>query len=796
MRYFLPYTLIFLFSFPSLNAQRAKISGVVTDQDGIPLELVTIQEKGTINGTFTNEKGRYTITVATGDSCVLLFSCLGYNKTQRIIPAPEDGMVVQVRMRATEYELGVVTIQGSRAQDHTMERIQTDQVRLAVDATGGSIESLVVMSGHGVAATNELSTQYSVRGGSYNENIVYVNGIEVYRPLLVRSGQQEGLSFLNPDLTSDVHFSSGGFDARYGDKMSSVLDVTYKKPEAFEGAISASMLGGNVFVGNASGKFTQVSGFRYKRGTTLLKTLDTKGDYDPTNIDFQTYMTYAFTPKLDLSFLGNYSENIYDFVPTKRSTSYGTMAEARNFTVWYDGAEKDRFRTLSGAFSLNYRVTDNSHLSLQTSAFQSLEEENYDIGGEYWLSNVMEGDQQEITGVGSFHQHARNYLRSTVANVALTGTVALEQHTLRASISYQSEKIKDRISEWERRDSAGYSLPRNEEVLSVYSKLTSRNDIRSGRISAYLQDTYKFRLEQGLFSLTAGVRGSYWDYSKEFIFSPRASVTFIPARNQRFNFRFATGLYYQAPFYKEFRFTETDEYGNQYITLNEDIKSQRSIHFVLGGDYKFHFDNRPFKFTTELYYKVMDDLVPYYVDNVRIRYYGANIADGYARGVDFKLFGQFVPGTDSWLCFSLMEAKQNIDGKKVPMPTEQRYNLTFYYTDYFPNFDKIQFNLRAIWSEGILFGIPGNEYVNAKRTPPYRRIDVGMTYRLWDEKSGDGTSFWRHFKNIWFGVDVFNLLDIRNVSSYSWVPDVNGHRHSVPDKLTGRQFNFKLVADF
>jgi len=801
---------IFCLSLPGFG-QTYKITGTISDSNGIPVELATVQQKGTVNGTFSNEKGRYSLSVSSKDTCVLVYSSLGFAKTERVIPEISEDMVINVRLRSQDYELDGVTITGSRVQTNTMERIDVNNARVSTDATGGSVESFVVTAGMGVSSTNELSTQYSVRGGNYDENIVYVNGIEIYRPLLVRSSQQEGMSFINPDMTESVHFSSGGYDARYGDKMSSVLDVRYKKPEEFEGSVSASMLGGNVYVGSNSGKFSQVSGFRYKRGTTLLKTLDTKGDYNPTNIDFQTYMTYTINPKLNLSFLGNYAENTYDFAPTTRKTSFGTLYNVQDYEVYYTGWEKDRFRTLFGAGILNYRISDNSNITFQLSAFQSTEEENYDIFGEYWLSNVMDEDNKEVTGTGSFHEHARNHLRSNVINAGVSGVVGLERNTINWGFSYQQEDISDRIREWERYDSAGYSLPYNEELLSVYSNLFSENDIKSTRFSGYIQDIYKFRIEQGIFSIVAGIRGSYWDYNKEFIFSPRASVGFIPSRNQNLNFRLAGGVYYQAPFYKEFRVTNTDGEGNQYITLNKDIKSQRSIHFVLGGDYNFRVDNRPFKFSSELYYKKMDDLVPYLVSNVRVRYYGSNAAKGYATGIDMKLFGQFVPGTDSWLGLSVMQAKQTINGEKVPMPTDQLYNFTFYYTDNFPNNDRFQFNLRAIWADGILFGIEGNrhvkeqdpnyqpinDYARGKRTPAYRRIDIGMTYLLVNENDpGHDYSFWRNFKNIWLGIDVFNLLDIGNVGSYSWFTDVNGRITPVPDRLTGRQLNFKLVAEF
>ena len=793
----------FLISFV-VQAQRAKISGVITDSEGIPLELVSVHVSGTVAGTFTNEKGKYTLTVATGDSCTLVFSCLGYNKTQRIIPEVTGDMTVNVKMRTFSYELSGITVTRSKIQTNTMENIPINQSRLAVDATGGSIESFVITSGTGVSSANELSTQYMVRGGNYNENIVYVNGIEVYRPILIRSGQQEGLSFINLDLTAKVEFSSGGFEARYGDKMSSVLDVTYKKPKKLEGGVTGSMLGGNVYLGSSSGKFSQITGLRYKRGTTLLNTLDTKGDYNPSVTDLQTYMTYDFTPKLELSFLGNYSENNYDFNPDMRHTTFGTLQSVIGFDVYYDGFEKDRFQTLFGAGTLKYTIGEHADVSLQISSFQSTEQENYDIDGAYWISNIME-DDKEITGTGEFLEHARNYLKSNVSNATLSGNLGLNQNTIHWSLSAQKEKITDRIREWELQDSMGYSLPYNEDKLQVSSNLFSRNNIASNRFSGYLQDTYKFRIEQGLFSLTAGIRGSYWDFNHEFIFSPRASLGFIPSKNQNFTFRFATGLYYQAPFYKEFRIINTDEEGNSYVTLNNKIKSQRSIHFVLGGDYDFKSNDRPFKFTTELYYKKLDRLVPYLVDNLKIQYLGENISNGYATGIDMKLFGQFVQGTDSWLNLSLMNAKQYIYGVKVPLPTEQKYNITLFFTDnfpesftqYSPHFKKIQFNLRAIWADGIPFSVPGKDYTDAIRTPAYRRVDIGLTYRLLDEDTRENKSaFWRNFKNIWVGVDAFNLLDIKNVSSYSWFSDVNGNKYAVPDKLTGRQFNLKLIAEF
>ena len=790
--------IIGLFCFFVSNAQQVTISGTVSDPAGLPLELVTVHQKGTINGTFTNERGQYKLSVGRSDSVTLVFSCLGYMKIETVLPDPPLP-ALDIRMRPQSYELETAVVTGNRIPSNTMGRINPGQGRLSVDATGGSVESLVMTAAPGVSNSNELSTQYSVRGGSYNENIVYVNGIEVYRPLLIRSGQQEGLSFINPDMTESVQFSSGGFEARYGDKMSSVLDINYKKPKKLAGGVAGSLLGGNVYLESAAGKFTQITGFRYKRTTTLLSTLDTKGDYDPSALDLQTYMTYSFTSKLTASFLGNYSENIYDFIPSERETSYGTMNNPRKFKVYYGGMERDRFRTLFGAATLKYDWDGRGDMALQLSGFQSREEETYDINGAYFISNVLEGNEEDNIGTGAFLQHARNRLNANVLNASLVGRIALDKHTVRWSLGVQQETIKDRIREWELRDSVGYSLPYDETLLRVCNNLYSKNDIQSTRFSGYIQDTYKFRNKAGMFSLTAGLRGSYWNYNREFIVSPRASLGFVPSRNQHYTFRLASGIYYQSPFYKEFRIVDTDENENRHIELNRNIRSQRSIHWVLGADYNFKIpDGRPFKFTTEMYYKKLDNLVPYAVENVRVWYAGENSAYGYATGIDTKLFGQFVPETDSWLGFSLMQAKQYIDGKKISMPTDQLYNFTMYFTDYMPKpYDRLNANVRIIWAQGLPFSIPGNEYQPRFKAPAYRRVDIGLSYRLWCEADRNRkVTFWNNFRNIWVGVDCFNLLDIKNVNSYSWFTDISGHQNAVPDKLTGRQLNVKLVAEF
>ena len=790
-------TLLFiLFSISAFGQGRAKISGYIRDADGNPLDLVNIRVKNTLNGTMSNEKGHYSLSVATGDSVTLIYSCLGYNKAERILPQVTKDMRLNVQMNYTSLELGEVVATAIRKQTTTLETLNADRVKLLPDPAGGSIESLVVTFA-GVTSNNELSSQYSVRGGSYDENIVYVNGLEVFRPLLIRSGQQEGLSFINPDMTD----AAGGFEARYGDKMSSVLDITYKKPKGFEGSASASLLGANAYVGSSSGKFTQVTGFRYKTGRSLLKTTDTDAEYDPNFIDLQTYMTYQLAPKWEINFLGNLAINNYKFIPHTRETSFGTATNAKKFKVFMSGQERDKFETLFGALTLKHNLNDNTELGLQASAFTSKEEEGYDIAGDYWLGDAAEegGGEIQKLSIARYNEHARNRLHSNIMNVGHYGVARIKNNTLKWGATVQLEKINDKISEWEKRDSAGYSLPQGGGNVNVIANLFSDNKLESTRISGYLQDVFKFRTKQGLFTLVGGVRGSYWSYNREFIFSPRASIGFIPNFDQNLTFRLASGLYYQSPFYKELRTTVQDEYGNSIIQLNKNLKSQRSIHVIAGGDYTFRASGRNFKVSADMYYKKLDNLNPYTVDNVKIRYYGENCAQGHAMGLDVKFFGEFVPGTDSWISFSLMKAEQSIRGSEyVPMPNSQGYNVSLFFQDYFPGYKRVKLNLKGVLSGGLPVTAPRTGYEDGYfRTPTYKRVDLGFSYQL-----AGGTDaimdrgFFRNLKNIWLGLDIFNLFDIKNTSSYYWITNIDNHQYAIPNYLTGRQLNIRLIVDF
>jgi hypothetical protein len=795
---------IFLLTATMAAGQKATITGIVYDFDNKPLDFVSVALRNSIIGTFTNSKGAYSISVPKGDSVTLVFSCMGYQKTQRIIPKVTVDMHLNIMMRESANTLGEVTVVGKQKQTSTMQKVDAGHVKLLADPSGGSIESLIVTFA-GVSSTNELSSQYSVRGGSYDENIVYVNGIEVNRPLLIRSGQQEGLSFINPNLTGGVGFSAGGYDASYGDKMSSVLDIIYKKPEKFEASASGSLLGGSAHVGSAGKRFTQITGFRYKTNRSLVGTMDTKAEYDPYFVDAQTYMTYALSHKWEATFLGNYSKNVYRFRPINQTTSFGTLTNAKNFTVYFDGWESDRFISGLGAFTLKGKLTDKLEMGATASLFSSYEHVNYDITGEYWLSEQNFDNESntaqsgDLLGVGTYHEHARDRLEMKVKKITILGSYNGGKLVAKWGLTFQKESIDDKIKEWQLRDSSGYSLPNNGDLVKVYSNLRADNNLSSRRLAGFVQNTYKFRIKDGLFTLNFGLRGSHWSFNGETILSPRASISYVPNKQRDITLRLAVGTYYQAPFYKEFRETLKDENGDSYISLNSNIRSQKSVHLVAGGDYEFKTMERPFKFTAEMYYKKLSDLVPYTVDNVKVNYYGRNMATGYIAGLDMKLFGEFVPGTDSWVSLSLMKSQQNIGGVKVPLPTDQSYNFSIYFQDYVPGNKRLRMNLRGLLSQGLPTTPSNQGYSKGVfRLPSYRRADIGFSWQALGEEDDvrRRSPFWKGFKNVWLGLDVFNLFDIKNTNSYYWVSDVYNTQYAVPNYLTGRQLNLKLIAEF
>lgn len=783
-----------------------KITGQITDENNEPLEFATIKIAGTAVATTSDLEGRYTLSAPDSDTIRVVFTCIGYEDAKRRLVEPKGTVTVNVKMSPASYALGGIEVTEIQKQTGAIQKIDASSYRLAPDASGNGVESMITTMA-GVTSGNEMSSQYNVRGGSYDENSVYINGIELYRPQLVTSGQQEGLSVINPDMVGAVSFSTGGFPAQYADRMSSVLDITYREPESFEGAASLSLMGGSLTLGSSSRRFTQLHGIRYKSNSSLLSSMDDKGEYDPRFFDYQTSMTFKFTDKWKLNFLGNVAINNYRFVPATRTTNFGTSTDAKQFKVYFDGQEKDKFETWSGALSLNFKPNKANEFALIASGFMTNELVTYDISGEYWLDQAGTSGSESSDavggelGVGRYHEHARNRLKASVLSLDLRGMSGLNNHNLSYGLTLKSRELFDRSREWELRDSAGYSLPAVPDALKVIYNLDSRHDVTATDFAAYVQDAWRISSSAGYFNVNGGLRTSYSTFNHELLVSPRISVGFIPDKAPRWAYRFATGLYYQSPFYREARMPTTDADGNTIININHDIKSQRSIHFILGSDYTFRAFDRPFKLSAEAYYKALGNLIPYEIDNLKLVYSGVNGKGGNAMGLDMKLFGQFVPGSDSWLSFSLMKSSQTLNGVKVPLPSDRRYSVALFFTDYFPKIPRLKFSLRGIFNDGLPITAPRSTRDEGYfRAPAYKRIDIGFAYALIapDEKgtrtprSGLG----RVFKSAWLGLDVFNLLDISNVSGYYWVTDVNDIQYAVPNYLTRRQINVRISVEF
>lgn len=779
-----------LLCFTGIKAQTFTLQGRVTDSEMNPVELATIAVVQQGKMTMTNLKGEFSMKLQSSDSVVVRFSMVGYKTKTRVLRRPKGKQTLLIQLY-DDNQLAGVTVTEEKRQMGSTQKLDTKDMKNAPSVTGNAVEEMI-QSQAGVSTHSELSSQYNVRGGSFDENSVYINNVEIYRPFLVRSGQQEGLSIINPDMVESVGFSTGGFEAKYGDKMSSVLDIKYKRPKKFEANVSASLLGASAYIGFSTKKFSWSNGIRYKTNKYLLGTLETKGEYQPNFLDYQTYLTYEPSDLWSIELLGDISENHYNFYPEDRETRFGTMENVKSFRVYFDGQEKDIFRTYFGSLSITRKFGKNTKLSLSAAAFHTNEQEKYDIQGQYWLTQT---ETSENLGVGTYMEHARNYLEATVKSAKLTFNHKTKKHDIEAGLTYKIESIKENSKEYEMRDSSGYSIPHTGEDLYMIYSLNARNSLDANRIEAYAQDTWRFTSRGGhtFFTLNYGIRFSHWNFNKESIISPRVSLGIIPAFNHDVTLRFATGIYYQAPFFKELRDTTTVN-GITYATLNRDIKSQRSIHFIAGFDYRFKMKNRPYKFTAEAYYKALSNIIPYTVDNVKIVYDASQQCSGHAMGLDLKLYGEFVPGTDSWVSLSLMNTRININGKSIPMPTDQRYALNLYFTDYFPGTTRWRMSLRLAYADGLPFGAPHRSLDTMPfRAPAYKRADIGMSYRLFDNDKRERKSI---FKNIWLGVDCLNLLGINNVNSYYWVTDVTNQQYAVPNYLTGRQINVRASFEF
>ena len=792
-----------------------RLYGYVLDSENRGIELANVYIEGSTVGTTTNQNGYYDITVEMSDTIVMVYSMIGYETIRQQLYTQNQVLGVNVILPTNEEMLSEITVRGIQRQTGTMERTDVGVARLMPDATGGGIESLLITFA-GVKQNNEMSSQYNVRGGSFDENSVYVNGLEIHRPLLIRSGQQEGLSFVNTDMVESVDFSAGGFDAQYGDKMSSVLDIRYKRPTSFESRLNISLLGASAYLGWGDSVQSQMHGIRYKTSKYMLGALDTKGNYKPNFLDYQTQMTWKVGERhdWDITLLGNFSQNSYEFTPDSVVKEWGGM-DAIEQQIDHEGREKDMFRTAFVALSTNGKVHPEIKVGVDVNGFYTHEQETYDIRSAYVLrqkdmnedSNsggydpngevISPEGNQNLLGKGEYHEHARNTLQSGIITLAHHGEWQRGANSLKWGISGQVEMITDRISEWEWRDSLGYSLPDSDKDMELYYAMKGTTRMLNGRLQAYAQNTHHWNTDHGKVYLTAGMRLNYWTFTNEVLPSPRVSVVWMPGWKRDMTFRVATGIYYQAPFYKELRQTIQDDKGVYRIHLNDRLKAQRSYQLVLGTDYYFRAWGRPFKFTAEAYGKLIDRMESYTVDNVRVRYSGLNDSEGYTIGLDMKLMGELVPGADSWISFSTMRSRMRFINDKhiigwIPTPQEQRYNLTVYFQDYLPQLPQYKLHLKFIWSEGLPFGYPRKENLRyLGHLSDFKRIDIGAS-RTFSAKTDKWMKNSKHVDSWTIQFDVFNLVGWKNENSYYWVTAIKGLQLPCPNYLTGRMFNLKL----
>lgn len=778
------------------------IGGRVTDMENLPISDASAALLGTTVGTLTDEDGRFSLDVKS-DTAILSISMLGYVE-ERFKITKLSGYL-RVRLQEDNIVLDSVSVVAQRKQSNTVVLIDVSNMRNVPTVTGG-VEGLV-KSQAGVVSTNELSQQYSVRGGSYDENSVYVNGIEIFRPQLVRSAQQEGLSFVNLDMVESVEFSSGGFAAEVGDKMSSVLDIRYRKPERkFEGSVSGSFLGASASLGSKTGKFSQLHGFRYKSSAYLLNKQNADSsicNYDTDFIDYQTYLTLEISPKWEISLLGNIARNKYNYIPKTRETQFGSIAETKKFKVFYDGGEVDDYRSCFGNLSLDFKPRKNVKLSLLGNGYKSEENVTYDIGGEYFLSSIVPDNVMNVDysqGVAAYIEHARNCLETNIVSLSHLGEVKLAKNVLRWGLTLQKEKVDDKIEEWEMRDSSGYSQPLRNDCFPVFSNQYSDIRMESTRFITFLQNTLQGETDKGRVIFTSGLRFNYWSFNDELLVSPRASVAYFPEKWSNWGFRWAIGRYFQSPFYKELRNTYKNADGDVEVRLNDKIQSPRSWQLVVGADKYFSMWKRPFKFTYEIYGKYIDRLIPYTVDNVEIIYEGENNGIGYVVGADVKLFGEFVPGSDSWISVGWLRARDNIygDGKGyMYSPNSRVYNVSLFFQDKFPNIDQLEVNLTLNFAGGFRYGKPGDIDRDRYTSGSYTRADIGATYSLVQGRDKVMKKpVLRKLRGIGLSFDCLNLFAINNVSSYSWIKTADGQQCPVPNYLTGRQLNLKLRVDF
>lgn len=831
--------LLLTFAYFGLAAQEIEIFGQVTDlESSQPIGFVSIYVQGGNYVTESSPEGLFRLKVPADENLFVIFSRIGYVEAKLFIEKTPAGVTrnVNAKMAPKESELNV-TITESRIEDLGIIREEVDDL-IYLPTASGNFESVLPSIALGVSSGTggELSAQYNVRGGNYDENLVYVNDFEIYRPQLIRSSQQEGLSFPNIDLMRDLQFSSGGFQAKYGDKLSSVLDISYKRPEEFKASASASLLGasahieGSARVGkNKFNKFRYLLGGRYKTTRYLLGSLEIDGEYLPNFTDFQAFLSYDINKSWQLGLLANYNNAVYNFTPQSGQQGTGFIDFALQLSTVYEGREEDGFQNGMTGISLTYlpeRDQNPVYMKFLASTYTSREAETFDIIGFYRLSQIetnfgKDNAGQEILLLGGGTQQAftRNFLFANVNNLQYKGGIELQSgdgtgsnHFIEWSAKYQSEYIFDKINEWERLDSAGYSIPYNGTTIPLNFSFQTNNTLLSNRFTSYLQDAYSLYTGSAEWKFIGGLRFSYWDLNKESFISPRLQVLYKPINNRNdLTFKLSGGIYNQAPFYREMRRIDG--------SLNTDLLAQKSTHFVGGLGYDFYWRKvspKKFRLIAEVFYKRMWDVVSYEIDNVRIRYSGANDANAYAAGIDMRVNGEFVPGAESWINLSFLQTNEQILGVDhlqrrigdtiatvvnwVPRPTDQLVNLNMFFQDYLPRNENFKMNLNLGVSSGLPFGLKGSNliYRNTYRFPIYQRVDIGFAYMIWDKKrlEKNPNHPLRFCKKAWVSLDVLNMLQIRNIASYTWIKAINNRQFAIPNALTSRRVNLRFRMEF
>lgn len=812
----------FIFSllfFSNIVAQTATLKGIIKDDKGNPIENVSIRQGR--NGTASNAKGEYELKIPANKYVNIIFRHISHKPfSKRVIIKSNKTLVLSPTLKSKPQRLREVVVEDKRDKVKGIDKVDVETVKKLPSANAG-IEGTLKNIGLGVSGNNELSTQYNVRGGNYDENLVYVNGIEVYRPFLVRSGQQEGLSFVNPTLTQNVRFSAGGFQAKYGDKLSSVLDITYKKPIEFGVSAEASLLGASATIEGTmlNKKLSAILGVRYRNNSLFVNSKDTESNFKPSFTDVQTFISHQINDKFSMDYFINFSLNNYEYKPLTRRTNFGTVANTKALTIRYRGQEKDKYQTFFGSMRGSYLASKNLKLDLIASKYNTQEQEYFDILGSYSIGEVNAdfgsnnfGEIEFERAIGSQLDHARNDLDALIANIQLKATLKKGKNIFESGVKYQAEEIKDRIIEWRVIDSAGFSLrppnlaPRNDQPytpytgpLTPYTSVKAFNEVRTNRILAFLQWSRKFKIKDHQLWVNAGGRMQHWTVTPKnengkshLIFSPRAQLAFKPDWDEDMLFRLAGGYYYQPPFYRELR--------NSMGKVLPEVKAQRSIHFVAGNDYSFKLWKRPFKLVTEAYYKSLSDVNPYTVDNVQIRYQANNNATAYAMGFDMRLNGEFVPNTESYVTLGFLKTEENINNKGfIARPTDQRFKLAVLFQDYVPTQPNLKMYLNMVYNTGVIGGSPSyaDPYIFQNRLKSYFRSDIGISYVFVEPKKRIKHPFLKKFKELSAGIELFNMFDVQNSITNTWVRDIASRQSvAVPNYLSGRVLNIKINARF